>query len=225
MKEELREKIQEFWKYKKWPKRLSHGVSQFKLLVSYGLEPHHFLLDVGCGWLRGGIYSIDYLHKGHYFGFDKEEKQLVRGEVLLEGVGLGNKKPIIGLVTGDRDLGAFVGKTGKIGFDYMIANSVFTHVDPYMASRLFSNVTWFLKEDGKFLASFYRAADDKIFVGKKHWSRSNEYGSVIYPFQFFVDLAHDNGLSVDYIDDEKDEHRQNWMCFYKGESDAGRRKV
>lgn len=207
-------KIKEFWKYKKWPQRLVDGMRQINLLVLFGLKPHHYLLDVGCGWLRGGIYLIDYLEEGHYYGFDKEEGQLVRGEVLLEGTGLGYKKPRIGLIYGRKDLARFLSKRR---FDYMMANSVFTHIDPYMAERIFSSVVPFLDDNGLFFASFYRGEVDAPVMGRPHWSRSNEYGRVIYPFQFFVDLAKEHELSVNYLPDDPDEHGQNWMYFYRKE--------
>ena len=213
-KEALRKKIQEFWKYRKWPQRLADGRRQILLLTAFGLKPNHYLLDVGCGWLRGGIYLIDYLDKGRYYGFDKEEKQLIRGDVLLKGVGLEYKKPKIEFIYGRKELGPFI---GSVRFDYMLANSVFTHIDPYMADRLFASVIHFLKDEGLFFASFYKGDVSAPVIGKPHWSRSNEYGSVVYPLRFFVDLAEKYGLSVNYIPKEPDEHGQHWMYFYNKE--------
>jgi len=46
----------------------SIGRSQFDLLLSLGLRPNHYLLDIGCGCLRGGRFYIPYLDPGHYFG-------------------------------------------------------------------------------------------------------------------------------------------------------------
>jgi hypothetical protein len=214
MKEEFKKRIGRFWEHKKWPQRLVDGKRQIDLLVLFGLKPHHFILDVGCGWLRGGIYLIDYLDEGHYYGFDKEEKQLIRGEVLLEGKELGYKNPRIELIHRGKDLALFVGTRR---FDYMLANSVFTHIDPYMADRLFSSVIPFLEDKGLFLASFYKSDLDAPKIGRLHWSRSNEYGRVTYPFQFFVDLAKKYELSVNYLPDDPDKHGQNWMYFYRKE--------
>ncbi len=52
---------------------------QIDFLKKQGLKPEHYLLDIGCGTLRGGIPIIDYLDKGHYYGIE------VRDFVLDEG--------------------------------------------------------------------------------------------------------------------------------------------
>ena len=46
---------------------------QIKFLTDMDLKPDHYLLDLGCGTLRGGIPIIEYLEIGHYFGFTEEE--------------------------------------------------------------------------------------------------------------------------------------------------------
>ena len=55
------------------------GAKQFELLKRNGLEPHHSLLDIGCGTLRGGaafhpipgtrkIFGLRYLCQNHRNG-------------------------------------------------------------------------------------------------------------------------------------------------------------
>lgn len=201
-----------FWEYKKWPYRLADGVEQFDYLVSYGLKPHHYFLDVGCGWLRGGINFIDYLDVGHYYGFDKDEKQLDKGERLLKGKELIHKKPVIDRVTDSRGVWYFV---GSVRFDYMLAYSVFTHTDPYMTARLFDTVINFLKPGGKFFATFHKrkGPTTEVWVGGSHNSRSDEYKQVRYPASFFDDLARKNEMTFEYLGIVSDVHYQDWMCF------------
>src|SRR3954468_23923578 len=52
------------------------GRLQFDYLVSQGLRPHHRLLDVGCGAMRGGVHFAAYLDPGHYFGIDVNDRLL-----------------------------------------------------------------------------------------------------------------------------------------------------
>src|SRR5207237_3852901 len=52
---------------------------QINFLRSMGLEPENYLLDIGCGVLRGGIPIIQYLAEGHYYGIE------VRSDALEEG--------------------------------------------------------------------------------------------------------------------------------------------
>ena len=208
---------EKFWEYPKWAIKLAMGMDQFDRLVSYGLKPHHYLLDIGCGWLRGGINYIEYLDTGHYYGFDKTKNQIDRGSVLLKGKDLIYKEPKIKLISGTRGIWSFIGRKRK--FDYMMAYSVFTHTDPYMTERLFINIIPFLKDKGKFFATFHlrrgRRGDD-IFVGGEHGSRSGEYKAVKYPFSFFESLAKENNMTVEYLSSEsRDLNYQSWMCFYK----------
>ena len=46
------------------------GQLQFDFLLESGLQPHHKLLDIGCGCLRGGIHFINYLEASNYSGLD-----------------------------------------------------------------------------------------------------------------------------------------------------------
>ena len=44
------------------------GQLQLDFMIREGLKPHHKLLDIGCGSLRGGIHYIRYLDVGNYVG-------------------------------------------------------------------------------------------------------------------------------------------------------------
>src|SRR4051812_28089921 len=55
------------------------GKIQFDYLVAQGLRPDSYLLDVGCGSLRGGIHFIDYLEPHHYFGIDSNQSLVQAG--------------------------------------------------------------------------------------------------------------------------------------------------
>src|SRR5712691_3540887 len=75
------------------------GQLQIDFLVSRGLLPHHRLLDVGCGSLRGGVKLIKYLDAGHYAGIDLHESLLDAGyEIELAKEGLTHKLPRSNLV-------------------------------------------------------------------------------------------------------------------------------
>lgn len=49
---------------------------QIAFLKDHGLEPHHLLLDFGCGPLRGGIPIIEYLDAGNYRGVDVNKEAI-----------------------------------------------------------------------------------------------------------------------------------------------------
>ena len=68
---------------------------QFNLLTFLGLREHHYLLDVGCGSLRGGRLFISYLLTGRYFGIEPN-RQLIKDGIeneLGEGI-IPVKRPV-----------------------------------------------------------------------------------------------------------------------------------
>ena len=127
-----------------------HGPRQLEFLQEQGLKPEHYLLDVGCGPLRGGVHFIAYLEPGHYYGVDRNAKVLETArELELKRYGVEDKNPT--LVAMDNFDFARLGQT----FDYMWAQSVFTHLPLNNIIRAVVNAEQALKPGGKFLATFY----------------------------------------------------------------------
>jgi len=125
------------------------GKLQFDYLVDHGLRPEHYLLDVGCGPLRGGLKFIPYLEPGHYFGVDK------RADVIEESLrtelpqsGLAPRRPTV-LAMGD-----FGFERLNQNFDYAIAQSVFTHLSLNSIIRCLVNMDRVLVPGGQFFATF-----------------------------------------------------------------------
>lgn len=68
---------------------------QVAFLKSRGLGPGDWLLDLGCGTLRGGIPLIAYLEAGHYAGVESRAKVLAEGRKELREAGLEHKGPVL----------------------------------------------------------------------------------------------------------------------------------
>ncbi len=99
------------------------GTLQFSYLVQSGLQPSHYLLDIGCGSLRGGIHFVRYLEDGHYYGIDRQQWLLDAGvKVELPQAGLADRTVHL-LCRDDFDVTSF-----GVQFDYALAQSVFTHL-------------------------------------------------------------------------------------------------
>jgi len=49
------------------------GSLQFDFLLSRGLQPDSYLLDIACGSLRLSVKAIPYLEESHYLGIEKEQ--------------------------------------------------------------------------------------------------------------------------------------------------------
>jgi len=65
---------------------------QLKFLRAHGLEPHHRIVDIGCGTLRGGIPIIEYLEAGLYTGIDARPQAIEEAREELRECGLENKR-------------------------------------------------------------------------------------------------------------------------------------
>lgn len=101
------------------------GQLQFDYMVNNGLTPESYLLDVGCGCLRGGVHFVRFLEPAHYFGIDRSQQLLDAGyRRELAGVGLQQKLPSANLFCTDE----FEVEQFGIEFDAAIAQSLFTHL-------------------------------------------------------------------------------------------------
>ena len=106
--------------YRQWD---LHGQRQLEFLVAQGLRPDHLLLDVGCGSFRAGRHFVDFLEPEHYYGVDANHSVVLAGYDRELSDEQRRRLPTSHLRINDRfnvDFG--------VGFDYAIANSVFSHV-------------------------------------------------------------------------------------------------
>ncbi len=100
------------------------GQLQLDFIIREGLKPHHKLLDIGCGSLRGGIHYIRYLDVGNYVGMDPHISLLDAGyEIELACCGLKERMPRENLICTDD----FDPPFPDSAFDFAVAQSVFTH--------------------------------------------------------------------------------------------------
>ncbi len=132
------------------------GRLQFKLMREQGLAPHHKLLDIGCGALRGGAHFVRYLLAGNYFGIDISQSLLDAGYELELDDADREKLPRDNLKFGsDFDFGIFDTK-----FDRAIALSVFTHL-PFNHIRVcLERLAGVMKPGGIFYATFFQISED-----------------------------------------------------------------
>lgn len=153
------------------------GKLQFDFLVNNGLQPHHRLLDIGCGTLRGGRHFIKYLNAGNYSGIDISPEAIEYGKQLVEQEGLSEKQPRL-LVSRNKDL-RFQEFDGEV-FDYLLAQSVFTHLKPEHIEECFQYIGRIMNQDSIFFFTFSAEALEFKQTGLKGFR---------YPFSFFQSLA------------------------------------
>jgi SAM-dependent methyltransferase len=160
------------------------GQLQFDFLKRRGLQPHHRMLDVGCGTLRGGRHAIRHLEPGHYTGMDISPKALEYARELVRKEGLAGKRPRLVLSKRkDLQFREFAGEK----FDYMLAQSVFTHLMPEHIQECFAHIGGIMNDRSTFYFT-YGHGDEYRQTGLKNFK---------YPFSFFEELAARHGFRVE----------------------------
>jgi SAM-dependent methyltransferase len=110
-----------------------------------GLEPHHRLLDIGCGPLPGGLAFIDYLEAGNYCGVDVSLEAIEEGRRQVAKAGLAEKDPTL-VVSSTFGRDELDGRT----FDYVWASQILYHLDESGIAALLQQVSRRLEPGGVF---------------------------------------------------------------------------
>lgn len=127
------------------------GALQFNVMVDQGLREYHTLLDIGCGSLRGGRLFIVYLLPNRYYGIEPHEHLVVDGIQCEIGSSIHEVKHPRFHFSKDFDLTHF-----GIAFDYILAQSIFTHAAPQMIGKCLNEAKRCLKKDGMFIATYFQ---------------------------------------------------------------------
>lgn len=191
------------------------GALQFDFLVARGLQPHHRLLDVGCGALRAGVRFAPYLDPGHYYGVDISQALLDSGLEELETLGYADRVP-------PSNLHATPGFELPFGrtFDFAIAQSVFTHLGLNWIRRCLEQVSDAMAPGGQFYATFFeRPADAQARTEQRHEPGRKLTHDVADPYHYSLDdlryAARNLPFEVEYIGDWNHPRAQRMVLFRK----------
>jgi SAM-dependent methyltransferase len=173
----------------------------FNLLTTLGLRQHHSLLDVGCGSLRIGRLLIPYLNRGKYFGIEPNEWLVQEGikrelgEALLQ-----IKRPTFFFSDSPETIAR-----SKISFDFVVAQSVFSHCGLDLIKSWLSAISHSLAENGALLATFLPGEEDSPIKG---WVYPE---CVNYRPATMRQIAAEAGLRFELLDWKHP--RQTWALF------------
>lgn len=159
---------------------------QFNLLTAIGLRSKHKLLDIGCGSLRAGRLLIPYLDKGNYFGIEPNKwlvKEGIKNEIgrCIKRV----KKPHFNYNS------SFKLDVFNEQFNYIIAQSIFSHASAKQIKICLENSKEVLKKDGIFMATF-------ILSEKENYTDDDWVypGCVKFTHDYISELIHLAGLEL-----------------------------
>jgi SAM-dependent methyltransferase len=148
---------------------------QLEFLMAENLLPEHYLLDIGCGTLRGGIPIIDFLEKGHYYGIDQQESVIDEGRKELDEAGLAWKEPQL-QVKFDRQ------------FDFIWAFSVLIHMSDNVLNDTLDLIKKNLLPGGAFFAN--------VNIGNKKEGRWQGFPVVWRTLEFYRNECERKGLKL-----------------------------
>jgi SAM-dependent methyltransferase len=162
---------------------------QLKYLESKGLNEKSKFLDFGCGAISAGRYFIQFLDKGNYTGVDVSKNVLEEANNRVDRFNLSGKEPILIHVPGG-DISILNGEK----FDYILAQSVFTHMPPDEIEKLLEQMKELMHDESEFYATFVVTDNPNGFECKilKDWYYSPSY---------FKELASRVGVELEFMDD------------------------
>lgn len=165
------------------------GAMEFNLLTFLGLREHHFLLDIGCGSLRGGRLFIPYLLPGRYFGIEPEQWLIEEGikNELGEDI-IRVKQPVF---SNDKN---FTLSIFNRKFDFLLAQSIFSHASQRQIRRCLSEAKKTMKPTSIFAATFVKGEENYRDDG---WVYP---GCVTYTLEHIIDLVEEQGLICKSLD-------------------------
>jgi SAM-dependent methyltransferase len=183
---------------------------QFEFMTGAGLRPEHFLLDIGCGSLRGGSRFIPYLDPGRYFGVDRSRELIETG--LAEEIDpqvRGAKRPTVAVM---EDFG--FERLGR-SFDFALAQSLFTHLPLNSIMRCLVNAARVLESDGRFYATFFENPDKRNVDPVRQLATDSHYDADPYHYDLgtLSCVCRGTGLELEYLGDWGHPRGQRMLVF------------
>lgn len=174
------------------------GLWQMDFLRANGLQPGHFVLDVGCGSLSGALHLIPFLEEQHYWGLERN------ASLLEAGIGIEFRRAGVipercrCVINDSFDLSEI-----PCEFDVAIANSLFAYVPFNKVARCIASVVRKLKPSGRFYATWFENPDPGNFEpivrpnGVTTYSDREPYH---YPFELIAAACRAVGATVERVD-------------------------
>jgi SAM-dependent methyltransferase len=198
------------------------GARFLQAAVDAGLEPHHVLLDLGCGVGRLAVALSQYLDdRGRYVGMDTDQKAIT---VCNEWIA--SKLPQFTFVWADVFNTSYnpsaEAKAAQYhfpfdddAFDFVFSNSLFTHLVPDDARNYFHEIGRVLKPGGRTVNTIFLLNEESLPLiesGESGQGVLHEYGDLarvkrpnrpeawIAIDEDFVRQAHDEaGLGIEEV--------------------------
>ena len=158
------------------------GGLQFTLLFALGLREQHRVCDVGCGSLRVGRFLIPYLEAGNYYGIEP------RQEVVEAGIDQEVGRDLLAARHPHFDYGTDFGLARfDTSFDFVIAQSVFSHTYRDLATVGLDAIRATLAPEGLFVGTVYE--EYPVLLPRGHNARPDEGSGFVHQGAVRVHVA------------------------------------
>ena len=164
------------------------GRLQFDLMVAHGLKPETYLLDIGCGPLRGGVHFIHYLEPGRYLGMDKEPRLLKLGIEQELGQEIFERKRPQLIASASFEFDRF-----DAAPQMSLAQSLFTHLVPDDIRACLTRLRHVVSAGHPLLASFFEGSSGS------NPERSHSWAAFVYATVEMEQFAAETGWDGRYL--------------------------
>lgn len=168
------------------------------ILLKNGLYPESKVLDVGCGFLRGGYWMISFLNPNCYYGIEPNKAELEKA-INLGGEILKNKNPQFDF-NEDFNFNSFNQK-----FDFVFAGSIWSHASKKQIIQMLESFIKTKTKHGVFLTSYRKGNSESDYkgdewVGISHKSKIS--GIITHDFEWIKKVCKERNLDVIELKDE-----------------------
>lgn len=177
------------------------AATQFSIMTLLGLRQDDYLLDIGCGSLRGGRLFIPYLQPNRYHGIEPEMWLVEHGienEVGRDLIEL--KRPVFS----DND--EFRLTIFDQQFDFVLAQSIFSHASRSQIETCLKEAKQVMAPNASFVATFLLGEED--YAGDS-WVYP---GCVKYTLDTMKAIGKNQGLACRVIE-WPHAAQQTWLIF------------
>jgi hypothetical protein len=162
------------------------GQKEFLRLLHEGLKPEDVCVDYGCGTLRIGVQTMDYLQVGNYWGFDIDDFLLEEGRRLIGRERMESKRPNLRVIAPAALAEAAACKPAML-FSY----AVLIHVHPLELKEYWTNILSVIGHSGKAIVTGRWTYDDETLqYSGQGWA---------YAMSTLTDVLQEQGARLEVI--------------------------
>ncbi len=144
------------------------GEFHAQYMISHGLQPHHTVLDFGCGYGRAAIPLLRYLKPGKFIGVEISKRRIALAEQWAARENLSDKRPLF-VCSKDNRMPYL--EDGSIDFVWVLA--VFNHM-PDADLRLCLRSMHRVMREGGLMFCFFATPNEIMGESVKNFYRTHD---------------------------------------------------